>query len=517
MNSHKSKLITIVSDLHLGSGADPETSEYSRKEEFFYDVEFETFMDYLIRYGEKKKTDHTLILNGDIFDFLAVSELPTPEEVEKFGLEYNSSEKKYGLGSSQSKAAWKIRRIIAGHKVFFRALAKFLSAGNQIVYLRGNHDLEVYWPAVKKEIYKALVVELKKLGSPAEFANDNFIFKPWFHLEKDGELYVEHGNQYDKTNAITANLTPLLPEGAYESKERLLDYPIGSFFARYVYSPIRTLDPYRTHVISFLQYIGVVSKASIWNFINVARLNFPFFVRAVRNSVTFYGDRYEKVFESHVKKRNQYALDHNFSTKKLEELDQLRAIPLGHSMYQIFKEIFRPVFKRVVWTVALSLLAMFSWILIFTSLSSFLAGSIFGKASLISVLAVVTVVGLFYLFLKIGKAIENYRDPLIDIARGKASRISALLKVKKVVMGHTHIAEKKILPNGVEYLNTGTWIPFPGPWDKLQEQARQFTFAIYEDGELKLLRWNPKLKKFQYPLLFKELKGDEMIFFKDDD
>jgi len=71
--------LLIVSDLHLSEGLNPETAKFSNLEDFLFDDAFARFL----RYHEEAKEQPdfggrpwTLILNGDLLDFLQVVSLP---------------------------------------------------------------------------------------------------------------------------------------------------------------------------------------------------------------------------------------------------------------------------------------------------------------------------------------------------------------------------------------------------------------------------------------------------------
>ncbi len=497
------KDITIVSDLHLGSGYYQDRGRYARMEEFFYDHEFSLFVEKLISDSQERHRQHVLVLNGDILDFLSVDDIPSSQERSELGIELGSSELKFGLGSSERRAVWKTGCILRGHPLFFKALARFLYAGHEIVYIRGNHDLEIYWKGVRELITEHLRGRLQELGSSEGHEISRLLFRPWFHIIGK-HLYIEHGHQYDETNAVTANLNPLLPKGSYGSEERLLDYPIGSLFARFVYAPIRSVDPYRVHVISFTQYLSVVRGFNLWEFIRTVHLNFPFFVRTVRNSISLYGEGLKEIRKKHQERLTRYAQEHGYDEETLRALDDLRERPLGHSMHHIFVETFRPILKKIIWTGVLSVLSVFGWILIFTALPSVVESSVLGRASIISVLAVLTVVGLFALLTKVGQAIEGYEDPLIRKSYAKAVEIAALMDVENVVMGHTHVVHQEPIEGRGQYYNLGTWVLVPGAWDNLKTQGRQFTFLASREGELRLLKWDPLLREFVPPMVLTE-------------
>ena len=159
--------IFVVSDLHIGSGRD-DAGVYPGTENFFADDSFKRFLEYS---NKTKSTDKALlIINGDIFDFLRITEYPgrgrkyrpvrkiksffkgkilrniKPDEndvenefsewsneLSKIGLEYsieklsisvskNKKEKRFGLGTEAFKTIYKLMLIKKGHPEFFEAL-----------------------------------------------------------------------------------------------------------------------------------------------------------------------------------------------------------------------------------------------------------------------------------------------------------------------------------------------------------------------------------------------------------
>lgn len=506
--------LLVVSDIHLGAGLRADGS-YSRHEEFFYDHEFAAFLQYYQKKSRNTGRPLKLVLNGDILDFLAVREVPTETQVKELDIRLNRSEIKYGMGSSEQKSVWKLRQIIHGHRIFFDALVDFVSKGHWIIWVRGNHDIELFWPAVRHELTLALHQLAQERNKNPDILCEHMTFADWFYYEP-GRIYIEHGNQYDPTNALEAQLVPLLPQGAYDAEERLLDYPIGNLFARYVYSQIRAIDPYRTHVITFAHYLSVTRSYNVLDFLRTLYFNFPFFVRAVRNTTQFTRADIEQLQQKQHRACEEYARTTGLPAQTVHEIDALRSRPLGRSSYEIFREMFRPFLRQVLIFSGIGLLSIYGWILIFTTLSSVLADSIFGRASLIAVLAVLSVLGLFLTLTKIGKAIDTYTDPLVPQTREKGFAIARITGVPVVVMGHTHIAEC-VHNNGIIYVNSGTWIPLPGPWDHLQPAGRQFTFVEVTNTTAKLLRWNAALGQPLPPLILAEEPAPAMDRVMGDD
>ena len=154
--------LIVISDLHLSVGYNKKTGRYSRNEDFFFDEEFKRFLEYLHKGKSPKKH---LIIAGDLFDFLQVDgdkvrELykdgKTKESYKKwrgpFKNKITKREKKFGLGTEEDKTVWKLGVIAKGHKVFFQALGNFLSKGNRLSIITGNHDIELYWEEVQKAL-----------------------------------------------------------------------------------------------------------------------------------------------------------------------------------------------------------------------------------------------------------------------------------------------------------------------------------------------------------------------------
>ena len=185
--------VFIVSDLHIASGRNT-MGVYKGTENFFADEAFSRFLVYA--HETKKTSQAILVINGDVFDFLRTTEYPVkskkvkmsmhidhflkfrrsvkPDAVNSNAIEYeynewsnelkkcgitkttdqlkssiSKNEKEYGLQTDDYKTIYKLIRIRQGHPVFFTALAQWIDKGNKIIIVKGNHDLELYWPAVR--------------------------------------------------------------------------------------------------------------------------------------------------------------------------------------------------------------------------------------------------------------------------------------------------------------------------------------------------------------------------------
>ena len=139
------KTILVISDIHLGAGVVVE-GKRNPLEDFHHDKEMVGFIEYYFS-GEYLNRDVELIINGDLFDFLAVP------YVKYFDDEYWSEE----------ASVEKLKMMINAHREVVDALVKFSSCKKKkLVYIIGNHDAEMILPAVKKHLEKFFTKEGKK-------------------------------------------------------------------------------------------------------------------------------------------------------------------------------------------------------------------------------------------------------------------------------------------------------------------------------------------------------------------
>lgn len=273
----------FVSDLHLSEGRDPETGRLSPNEDFFHDDAFARFLVYhanLSRLPESApyyRQPWKLVINGDFFDFLQVTKLPAEgDELEAVrGVRYyrdlSSNEREYGLGTRSAEIVWKLEQIGRGHPVFFQALGWFLAHPEyELIILKGNHDVEVHWPAVQARMRALVAAAYANWRAAYEQGERHDAFLPWHeglhdslmdvvstHVQfpvwfyyEPGLFFVEHGNQYDPPNAFTNFLAPLLPE-----KPDLIELPAGSFFVRYFFNQVEQVHPFADNIKPIARYI----------------------------------------------------------------------------------------------------------------------------------------------------------------------------------------------------------------------------------------------------------------------
>lgn len=275
----------FVSDLHLCEGRDPKTGWLSPNEDFFHGDNFARFLVYHVNLGRKPDApDHyrqpwKLVLNGDVFDFLQVTSLPK-EGDELYAVrrvrtyaELRANERTYGLGTRQSEIVWKLMRIYRGHPTFFQALAWFLAhPGNQIIWLKGNHDIEIFWPSVQMALRRSLRHAYATWQEsitqadphtplphypemPTDLSDDYLtqtILFPPSYLYEAGLFYAEHGCQYESANAFQDFENPILPG---DEEDPRVELPTGSLFVRYFFNKVEETHPFADNIKPISRYV----------------------------------------------------------------------------------------------------------------------------------------------------------------------------------------------------------------------------------------------------------------------
>lgn len=148
--------IYSISDIEMGRGdITDDFSDDVRVAEFLEDIK-----------AQNKDEKVTLVLNGDIFDFLKMC-----------------YENEYPRYITQEISFWKLEQTFQNHQKVFQALREFLAdPRHRIHFVIGNHDADLIWPALQARLKE-------KLGN-----EDRVTFDYWF---KHKDLHAEHGHLQD--------------------------------------------------------------------------------------------------------------------------------------------------------------------------------------------------------------------------------------------------------------------------------------------------------------------------------
>jgi hypothetical protein len=172
----------IVSDMEMGRG--------DIMDDFTSDDEFRAFTEKIV--SENPGTALTLVLNGDIFDFLKMA--------------YRGA---YPRHITEEISLWKLEEVMRSHPVAFEVLKGFLThETNSVHFVIGNHDADLAWPALQERIRSAL-------GHGARVKFD-------FRYGHKG-LHTEHGHLHDPFFHIRTQR----PLTRYRGK-KILNTPFGA-------------------------------------------------------------------------------------------------------------------------------------------------------------------------------------------------------------------------------------------------------------------------------------------------
>ena len=231
----------IVSDIHLADAEPPHPKiplwKKFKTRELFVDPVFRDFIQYI-----RKEADGQieLVLNGDIFDFDSVMKLPKNPAFHMSWLE-----RRRGLRSEEAKSLFKFKIILEDHAVWVQSLSEFVRAGNRIVFVIGNHDIELHWPSVQAEF-------VDRLGL-SDADRDRVRFVEWFYIS-NGDTMIEHGNQYDAYCVCSNPISPAI-RNHHGSHIRL---PFGNLAGKFMLNGMGLMNPHAE-----ASYI----RSSIWEYL----------------------------------------------------------------------------------------------------------------------------------------------------------------------------------------------------------------------------------------------------------
>ena len=221
----------VVSDLHLVTGS--RRGELNAFEDFFED---ERFAELLAHHQEQVGPGGgiELILNGDIFDLL---------KVRVGGV--------WPIEITDEVATEKLRQCLDGHPLFVRALRRFLeNPRNQITYLPGNHDLDVWFPG-PQALFRRYVAPEGAEGRVRFITSSDTYYLP------EG-IQVRHGHQLERIHRVDYDaMTRKRPDG-----REVLALPWGSLWILEVMNPLKEQ---RLHVDKILPLGRFIALAMLFD------------------------------------------------------------------------------------------------------------------------------------------------------------------------------------------------------------------------------------------------------------
>jgi UDP-2,3-diacylglucosamine pyrophosphatase LpxH len=455
----------IVSDLHLRGGFANRTEKL-----YHYDEEFADFLRYY-RLHRASTRPWQLIIGGDFIEFLYITDVPGADEPLLRGVTVTDSEARYGLGTEAPKARWKLDRILRScHPQLLLALARFVAEGNRIVVLRGNHDVEMFWPEVK-EHFRRLIAEHHPddVGYMAmkEAVAQRVEFGDWFWYVP-GLFYVEHGCQYDPFCCFQYFLNPVVP-----ARPSRIANSISELSVRYFTNPMKTVNAMAAENInSIAEYLGWVLHGNLSVLPRVLRL----YGGMVRRIMAKSGPP-DREAERAVRAEND---------RRLAALDERFELPAGTAA-QVHAMHATPVMHRRMAAARFLALDLFAGGGLLLAGVAFILIAYPARVALLALVAAAAVVGaILYIGALRFRRILEYKQ-----LQRIAGRLADLFQVPHVVLGHSHQAELLSLPGGRSYVNVGTWVP--------ETQDAYFVyFAITDEGPERrggLWRWSKKKRE----------------------
>lgn len=472
--------LLVLSDLHLGLGRNRASGRFHTLETFFYDEDLRRFFGSAAADCKARGVALRVIFNGDTFDFLRREAAPDPLE--------SYREQRFGPDLDPARAAALLGRSLAGHPIFVETLADLLQGGNEVVFLPGNHDLELQWEAVQEELRRTVLQRLAARGAvdPIEAAA-RLRFSQWFHHEP-GRIWVEHGCQYDSECAFRFPLRRRLGEAGRNLQNLELDLPLGSFLQRYLFNgfgPITFIVPSTRANARYLRWLLVNEPRLLFA---VVSSHVPFIVQFLRRLARKGTSSTEEVKAAHAAELAALAESSGLG-EKLLAIDACKKVAgdLVHTAFEYGKQLLR--FTSL--GVAAALAGGGLWFSGFDAIQGidgsamktllFLAMNFFMTA---------TVAG-GILFALLRQPAEAPSRPL----RVAAGRIVELLDVPIVTFGHTHdeVIWRLQRPSGESawYFNSGTWIAVFTHDVLLPRERVQYTFLRVRGLEGELLHWSP--------------------------
>ncbi len=442
------KNLLIISDLHLGEGLRQEgvlaggsvagqggLSEGPNYEHLHrLEMELSAFLTHYTneRIGGRP---WRLIINGDMVDFMSIMLFPRPQSRPEPSQVVSSmrtgddpwgAAEVFGLGSGALDSAVKLERVIDHHQALFRFLSTFIAAGNDLVVVLGNHDMEFTHPGVQETFVRRLCELNQDPG-----IRPRVRFCPWFYYEQD-LIYVEHGHQYDEYCSFDYQLCPAASSGSLALS---FAHTGMRFFGNLVPSyDQRTAE--RWGIFDYVRWgLSLGVRPMIW-------LAYMYGLLAWKASEIGTLLRHPKE-ETARRGRHQVQLQALSQTFRIQEekliaLDRLRMIPAVRRLGKIFAVLF----------IDRMLLGLLSVGLLVTLLCL-----VPGLWKLFSTTAVIGA-AVFANYL-----LQRFRGVTSPHALRRVTRaIQHIVKAPFIVFGHSHEPEKVALDDGAVYYNTGTWM-----------------------------------------------------------
>jgi UDP-2,3-diacylglucosamine pyrophosphatase LpxH len=417
----------VVSDLHLADAEPPHPRNRLWKrfkgKDLFIDDTFKLFLE---KIQSVIPGPIELVFNGDIFDFDSVMAIPKNPE---FGVSW--MEELRGLGPEEAKSRFKIQVILSTHSVWLEAVRDFILKGNRVVFNIGNHDMELHWPIVRKDLVNCL-------NLPDEF-RDSVRFTEWFYISNQDTL-IEHGNQYDAYCLCSNPIHPLIRT----SGKVLVRLPFGNLAGKYMLNGMGLMNPHVDssfiknsvfeYVVFFLRYVIRTQPF----------LLFTWFWSAIVTLVVSINEGFHRALNDPLTVETRVediARRSNSTVSMVWALKEVHVHPAIYSPIKILRELW---LDR----------AILFCLVVFGSFQIFATVNVFANISIVWM--VIPFFIFLPMFLLYARSVESEVAKLQKVGFEMIPISARIAKVNRVIQGHTH-HEADTQIDGIEYFNTGTW------------------------------------------------------------
>ncbi len=423
----------VISDLHLceAEPVQPKRPLWKRykQRDLFVDHEIAAMLDHL---QDQVDGPAELVLNGDIFDFDAVMQIPSRSQRRAENMRISWLEKRRGLAPTEPKSLYKLRVILRDHPIIVQAWKAWVQAGHHLVFTIGNHDMELHWAAVQQELTECLTTE---------DGRHRIRFCSWFYLS-GGDTYIEHGNQYDVYCLCHEPLWPTIRPPGGKPRIRL---PMAAYAVRYMINGMGVFNPHAES--TFLRpFLGYVSY--FYNTVAKIQPGLPF-AYAFGAGATLVASLRDGMLPSerdpfHLEARVlDVAVASEATPAQVRALDALKVHAAVFRPWQVMKELWLDK------TFMLLLLILGSF-QVMATVHALTGVSMWWYWALVALL-----IPPFILWAHRDESdVRKYNQEL----RARLQHIARVAGVRRVIVGHSHHEEHSVV-DGVELLNPGTWSP----------------------------------------------------------
>jgi UDP-2,3-diacylglucosamine pyrophosphatase LpxH len=418
--------LLVLSDVHLGSDLVHAVQPDAPRRESTADGRDHALAGLFDWYRERRQGGRPwkLVIAGDFVDFVGMS-VSAPDS--GISTPLDPSDVELGLGGAEDHTIYKLRCVARRHAQVFASLARFLAAGNTLVVVRGNHDVDFHWPAVQSEF-------IAQLSAHAPVTEDRVQFSPWFYYE-EGRVFVEHGHQYDRYCSHENMLHPVSPRDERRSQRSLSD-----ILLRQVVRPTRGLLETGHERATAVDYIVFGARLGIGGLVGLAAR----FALAVGTLFSVWRSHQTqgalRVREKHEGLMSELATRLGLGLDRLRALSSLQIPPVTTSFMRLARTV---MLDRILFGVSGTLALLLAVLL--------------APAALHAGVAVSAVVGVLFVVNAVVFRGRHDIEPSKEL-RDRAARVATLFPAAFVVMGHTHLPEVhegKGSPS--VYVNLGAW------------------------------------------------------------